>query len=178
VWGGGAPGAEDGAGAGAPGRTTDGAPCIICVRGLAGAAEGAGPTDGTAAEGAAEGAAEAPTDLGFATLGMTCVPGIFLGSTALGTPAPGTGALGTGALAAAADDSAAPAAASNAPRWDMTLLTASGETCDAAMALGGLRWDGAAPPPPADGGGPYCASTLLPGIAVCANGLTDGAGAS
>jgi hypothetical protein len=90
---------------------------ITCVRGFA--ADGAGGPDGTTTE-------AAMAEAGFATLGMICVPGIFFDGSGAGGPGGGCCAWACCACAAA---TAPPTAASNAPRCDRTLLTASGETC-------------------------------------------------
>lgn len=130
---------------------------ITCVRslgrGTAGAPEAAGAADGVG-----------PLAAGFATLGMICVPGMprdfFVG---LGSG----GDDGDCACARSAAATAAPAAASNAPRCETTLLTASGETCEASGAEG-IEPDGAGA-----GGGPYGAGPMLLGDAVCAKGFTE-----
>jgi hypothetical protein len=126
---------------------------MAAVRGWLDAIAGTEPLEGIATE-------CATADCGLAVLlGMIAVPGIFFGSGGSGVgagPALGCGEPPCPACAAA---TAAPPAASYAPRCDITLLTASGETC---------------PPGSAGcdtGGGPY-GSRVVPGIAVCANGFT------
>jgi hypothetical protein len=141
-----------------------------------------GAGTGTAALAGAIGAITAVFGRGAAGLGgaaaITCVPGCFFGAEAAPGGGGGTEAGGKG-LCEGLCEEGGPSSDGGAPcemasRWDSTLLTASGETCEGAGGAGGGGGTGGrACASVTSGGGPYIESRrAFPGSAVSAKGFT------